>query len=46
MLLNAFLATPLAKPVAATPMLLLGGLLPHAECCAPRHHPLLYYIEQ
>jgi len=29
MLLNAFLAIPLAKPVAATPMLLLGGLLPH-----------------
>ncbi|MET0018282.1 hypothetical protein [Oscillibacter sp.] len=27
--MNAFLAIPLAKPVAATPMLLLGGLLPH-----------------
>ena len=28
MLLTAFLAIPLTKPVAATPMLLLSGLLP------------------
>jgi len=35
MLLNAFLATPLAKPVAATPMLLLGGLLPHVSVKQP-----------